>query len=493
MDLTSLPPQVLQSFLMVVLASVVLGVILSFTASKKALSRQKEQESKKFEVGEKFFPYVFQEISKLPISPRQKAKTAEAITEILDQQLEKKLDASIQEVKGSYEKIVAEKEKVLKVKEEQYKTVAEKYDLLHHDHKKLGVEKKQTESIVRSMADGLIVINQEGKVLLMNPAAEKLLGVNKEEKMGKSILTDFREEELISLAEEMAGAEEKEIVVKSKSDATKVILRASNAVIENENGQTVGMVSVLSDVTKQKELDELKSTFVANVSHEFRTPLYTIQESLALVSEKSKDSLPADLQRMLFIASSTAQQLTRLVNDLLDFSKIQARQFRLNPRPCRLNDVIQDIISLFDLWTKSKKIELKADLPSEPLEVEADPDRLMQVFSNLISNALKFTPPAGKITVEAKKCAGESAQLSPYVEVRVKDTGPGIPKKDQKRIFEKFVQLDATSTRSVPGTGIGLTIAKDIIELHGGRIWVESEVGKGSSFIVEIPQKAKGL
>lgn len=472
--------QIFQSFLIIMAIAAILAVVLSNLATKKGKLKEGLKGA-----GEENLPLsLAQQLQKLPLPSQEKLEATKSIVQLFDQELQKQLNIKNQELNEKFTKVIEEKDKAVQAVEVQYKTVSEKYEAANKHLRKLGSEKKQTEEIVRSMAEGVIMVNDKGEVLLMNPAAEKLLGVNKGEKVGKSILSDLKEEQLVTLAQGSVGKEEREIILQSRNDATKKVLKASNAIIESEDGKTMGFVSVLSDVTKQKELDELKASFIASVSHELRTPLHSVRESLSLLLDKVGGSLNPQQEKLLTIASNNIERLSRLINDVLDLSKIEAKQLRLRVSTFRINDLITNTIDTFDAWAKSKQVVIESKLP-EPIDVDADQDRISQVLTNLIGNALKFTPIGGKITVEAKKKAG----ATPLIEISVQDTGPGVAKKDFERIFEKFVQLNTPQLQGISGTGLGLAITKEIVLLHGGRIWVESELGKGSRFIFEILQK----
>ena len=328
-----------------------------------------------------------------------------------------------------------------------------------------------------------MVVDAQGKVVMINPAAEKLLGVSRQDKVGKSLTEDMKDEQLVSLSQGSPDKEEREIELTSRQDATKKVLRASTAVIENENGQTIGMVSVLSDITKQKELDNLKSAFVANVSHELRTPLVAIDKSLTLILEKEAGDLSQTQEQFLSIAQRNLKRLSALINDLLDLSKLEAGKMEVRRKRMAINNVIQEVIDSLNNWARSKNITLEKRIEDLLPDVEIDPDRLAQVLTNLVGNAVKFTPNDGKITLEAKLSDGKKE-----LEVSVKDTGIGIAPEDLPKIFSKFYQCGGERMISdVNGTGIGLSIAKEIVELHGGKIWVESEKGQGARFIFTIP------
>jgi PAS domain S-box-containing protein len=338
--------------------------------------------------------------------------------------------------------------------------------------------KKETEAVIRSVAEGMVVVDAEGKVIMMNPAAERLLGVSNKEKIGKSLLEGLKEEQLVSLADK-AG---KEIELVSAHDETKKVLRASSAVVENENGQTVGMVSVLSDITKQKELDRMKENFVASVSHELRTPLVAIDKSLSLVLDKNSGEISETQRQFISIAERNLKRLGLLVNDLLDLSKLEAGKMELKRQASSIDKVIQETVDSLNNWARTKSINMETRLEQGLPELNINPDRIIQVLNNIIGNAIKFTPERGSIFIEAKLNSRER-----QVQISVADTGPGIAKENLSKVFDKFYQAGERASNDISGTGIGLAIAKEIVELHGGKIWAESEKGSGAKFIFTLP------
>ena len=407
------------------------------------------------------------------------------ISSVVAAEVEKKVLEKTTEISEHFEHLLEEKDKSINFVEKQFKTVSERYQKLDTSFKELGEEKKQTEEVVRSMAEGVIMVNKKGEIMLMNPAAEKLLGVKREDKIGQSILNDLKEEQLVSLVQQPADStKSKEIVVQSRNDQVKKVLLASNAVIESEDGKTVGFVSVISDVTKQKELEALKNAFLTSISHELRTPITCIHGSLQLLCDSTINKLTPSQEKFATIALNNTKRLSRLINDLLDLSKLEAKKFTIKPALFRVDDLVQSLVTEFGAWSKTKGITLQADI-EKLLEIEADKDRIGQVLTNLIGNALKFTPNGGTVTVVGKRDVSLKK-----IELGVRDTGPGIAKKDFQKLFEKFSRIDSKPMQGVSGTGLGLTIAKEIVELHGGKIWVESEEGKGSYFVCELPTKA---
>ncbi|MCM8813933.1 MAG: cell wall metabolism sensor histidine kinase WalK [Candidatus Omnitrophica bacterium] len=380
-------------------------------------------------------------------------------------------------------KILAEENEELKEKlanvqvivEEQVK---ERTVVLEQENKKIKRERQQVNAVLKNVAEGLVIVDKQGKVLLLNPAAEKLLGVNKEQKIGSNILDGLTEGQMVSYTKDKQ--QQVEIELAGPSEATKRTLRASSAVIESEDGQPIGMVSVLSDVTKQKEVQRMKDTFVSSVSHELRAPLISIQKSLSLFLEMGNVQMTGDQKRFLEIASNNAQRLSQLVNDLLDVSKLEAGRMKPEFAAANLRSVAREVIEMLQVWGSSRGITLIEQVP-DALELDIDKKMMNQVITNLVGNAIKFTPSGGSVTIAAA-VSGDKAEIS------ITDTGCGIPADSLERIFEKFEQAKTVPVEGAPkGTGLGLSIVKEIVKLHGGTIWVESELGKGSRFIFRIP------
>jgi len=359
---------------------------------------------------------------------------------------------------------------------------AESEEVAWKKYKKVLVDKKRTEAVIHSIAEGLVVVDDKGKVIMMNPAAEKLLGTSKKNKIGKEVTENLSDEHLISLSKDGPDQDKKEIEVVSGQADTKKVLRASSAVIEDGNGQTVGMVSVLSDITKQKELDRMKSMFVASVTHELRTPLLAIGKSIALMLTKTTGELTEAQEHFLAIADRNLKRLSTLINSLLDLSKLEAGKMEIKPEPSSIDKVIKESVDGLDVWAQSKHIRINRNIQDDLPNINIDADRITQVLINLLGNSIKFTPQQGNITVEAAMQGDNMA-----VEISIKDSGAGIAKEDLPKIFSKFYQSSERITSDINGTGIGLSIAKEIVSLHGGKIWVESEKGQGARFVFTLP------
>lgn len=236
---------------------------------------------------------------------------------------------------------------------------------------------------------------------------------------------------------------------------------------------------------KLKELDQMKDDFVSSVSHELRSPLTSIKGYVDFVLRGKAGPLNKKLVEYLTIVKNNTSRLGMFINDILDLAKIEAKRFELGKEALELSPLIEEMVTFFRPQAEESKVQLEALVPSSLSLVSADQDKLRQVFTNLLSNAFKFTPEKGKVTIEAK-----NSESGSFVEIAVKDTGVGIAKEDLKKVFDKFQQIKPSKgkVKRVKGTGLGLAIVRGIVEAHGGRIWVESELNKGSNFIFTLPK-----
>lgn len=370
-------------------------------------------------------------------------------------------------------------EDMFKPKERMVKISASELNRLKND-------KERTDNIIRHIADGLVVVDSEDRIMLVNPAAEKILGLSQGALLGRPLHENIKDEHLLALVkdlkEEPGGAMTKDIEMLGPDESTRKILRASSAVIENQDRKTVGMVTILNDVTRQRELERLKSDFVANVSHELRTPLAVVQQNLSLLAQGLAGNLSEDQKKFISSSQDNLARLTRLINDLLDMAAIEAGKLKLKIAKVDINESVRGVVDFIGRWTKAKALSIDLKLLPSKTELDIDKDRIEQVITNLLSNAIKFTPEGGRILVSME----EEGPLA--VCISVKDTGIGIEPKDIEKIFNKFEQLDTVSRSGFGGTGLGLPIAKEIIQLHGGKLWVETKPGEGSRFSFTLPK-----
>ena len=229
-----------------------------------------------------------------------------------------------------------------------------------------------------------------------------------------------------------------------------------------------------------KTLDRLKSAFVDSVSHDIRSPLNSVRESIALILDGVVNPVEEKGKKVLEIAQRSIERLTKMINDLLDFSKLERGKMRLYIEPCDIQVLVDESIATLKSLADKKKINLQFKPKEDFPKVSCDGDRLVQVFTNLIGNAIKFTPEQGTISVDTEV-------IDSGVKVTVADTGSGIKQEDLERIFERFEQVKGTDSGGIKGTGLGLAICRELVKLHQGEIWAESELGKGSRFIVSLP------
>lgn len=366
--------------------------------------------------------------------------------------------------------------------------IAEVTQVLRGQNTQLTNTMERTQAVISNVADGVVVVDDQGRVLMMNPTAEKIYGVKLGDQLGKSLLENTKKEQMVALAKELSTPADrpisKDVDLKSSDDTMKT-LRASSALVQKEDGKVVGMVSVLPDVTKQKELNQLQSDIISTVTHELRSPVTAIKASLDIMADGTAGPISEDQKKIIATAANNVKRMSRLINDILDLSKYESGKMSIEPRPSDLGQLTQEAIQSVSSWAKTKNVKLDWRAAPELPLAAADPDRILQVFVNLLSNAIKFTPSGGQIYVEIDR---DKSNPQESVKIMVRDTGPGIPEKDLKRIFEKFVQVESSKASiDVKGTGLGLPIAQVIVQLHKGNMWVESEVGKGTSFFFTLP------
>ena len=357
---------------------------------------------------------------------------------------------------------------------------------LRRDKKTLENVRARTDSVLSSMVEGVVVVDDQGKILMMNPAAEQIYGASLAQSAGKAITDKASEQFIVTMSSEIATPADRDVNTSVKMQGaadTQRTLRASSAVVKTEEGTVVGMVSSLPDVAKHHELQKMQRDFVAHVTHELRAPLSSIRAALEILQGQFSGKIEEDETRMLNTALKNSDRLAAMINSILDFSKIESGQMTVFPKPCEAAKIASDAVDSLKPWAQKKRIDLTLAAPEGLPLVDSDSGRTVQVLVNLLSNAIKFTPAGGKIVVKlAKRAEGNRG----YVEFAVTDTGPGIAKTEQSKVFEKFVQIASGETH-VGGTGLGLSIAKALVHLQQGRMWIESETGQGATFFFNLP------
>jgi NtrC-family two-component system sensor histidine kinase KinB len=345
-------------------------------------------------------------------------------------------------------------------------------------------EKRKSEAIIRSIDDGIVVVDDKLLVTGMNPTAAAALGVEADQAQEKHFLEVVKNEELFDYLKQTVetgqppSIEERKNILTLERDRKRQHYQFSITPMRGKTGSLQGVVLLLRDVTRLTELDRLKSEFVMTASHELRTPLTSIGMSIKLLLEKAMGKLNEKEQQLLTAAHEDTQRLKVLVNNLLDLSKIEAGKMEMEFDNVSLQALSKEVVTLLKTQVDEKEIDLTLELPQNLANVKADATKVSWVLTNLISNALRYTDRGGHIRV-----SGE--QLDPYVHVSVSDDGAGIPLEEQSKIFDKFVQIK--SDKALGGSGLGLTICKEIVRAHGGTLWVDSTPGEGSTFTFTLP------
>ncbi len=367
---------------------------------------------------------------------------------------------------------------------------------------KISVIRKHLQVLIDNIPIPVFYKNTQGEYLGCNLAFAQFFGLTKEAVVGKTQFdlnplgqaeSNYRVDiELFSLSDGGSKFYETELL---DVEGIKHSMFLSKSTYPGPDGKIAGLVGVMQDITERKrmteelkqknialeKLDQLKSDFVSMVSHELRTPLSITKEGISLVLDEVTGSVNPRQSKILTASRNNIDRLARIINSLLDISKIESGKTELKKKAVDMGGLIRNIVLSFENLAKEKHLEIRADLPKgQSLNLYVDEDRVMQVFTNLIGNSLKFTE-KGHINISL-------VQREDEMEFTVSDTGIGIAAEDLPKIFTKFLQFGRTPGAGEKGTGLGLSIAKGLVELHGGRIWVESEVGKGSKFIFTLPK-----
>ncbi len=369
---------------------------------------------------------------------------------------------------------------------------------------RLEAESRRIRTIMESMAEGLLVIDARGRISLVNPAAEALLGIKEETALGQTPLEAVRShelDELLRAAVQGVGTASAEIALPYPR---RRVLAGTAVAIRDAGGAYQGTVLALRDITQLKRLEEARMEFVVNVSHELRTPLTAIRGYAETLLEDGLEDRE-EARKFLEIIHRHSERLGRLLNDLLDLSNIELEMAPLSMRAVPVADATRQAVAMLAPQATQKAIRLAHELPDDLPPVLADRDRLVQILVNLLDNAVKYSPEGGSVTVRAAVLSSGSAAVSDpqhrsppgrtapehAVEIVVEDTGIGIPAKDLPRITERFYRVDKARSRELGGTGLGLAIVKHLVQAHHGTLAIESDPGKGTRVRISLPAAAR--
>jgi two-component system, OmpR family, sensor histidine kinase VicK len=358
---------------------------------------------------------------------------------------------------------------------------------------KLTTLTRQSDSILESVGDGIYSTNLNGKVTIINPAAAEMLGYKVEELLGQDMhsLTHHTRADGTPLTTDDCMVRQSLMTEQTIRVSDEVFWRKDGTSFPVEyvarpqisDGKAIGVVVAFTDVTERRALDRMKDEFISTVSHELRTPLTALRAALGLVSSGTLDSKPAKMKQMVEIALGNTDRLVRLVNDILDLERIGSGKAQLHSTMNSAEDLLRRAAEL--QVAAASKAGIQFAIQAEGVNVWADPDRVLQMLTNLIGNAIKFSPNGGEIHLVARNLGDGEARIE------VHDQGRGIPEDKLEVIFERFQQVDASDSRAMGGTGLGLAICRSIVAQHGGRIWAESAPGRGASFFFTLPTRPR--
>lgn len=338
----------------------------------------------------------------------------------------------------------------------------------------LDTEKRKFSKIVDQMADGIVIVDSEGKVVLLNPAARSMLSDIKEVENGKSLAQTIRYYQIVELYNKTIDTRNPQSAYIELQRTQKYVHIISSIL---EGTETFGVLMLFQDMTQQRNLERMRQEFVSNVSHELRTPLASMR-ALNETIERSFESDPSSSKYFLSKMGVEIEKLDQMVMELLDLARIESGRVQLKKTIGNIPQILEQSVNRMKMQAERAGIEIGSQCSETLPGVMMDVERIEQVLVNLIHNAIKFTPPDGKIILSAEV-------EKDSIIIHVNDTGMGISEEDLPRIFERFFKTDPA--RSTGGTGLGLSIAKHVIEAHGGKIWVESVVGVGSTFSFTLP------
>src|SRR6266571_771104 len=366
-------------------------------------------------------------------------------------------------------------------------TIAQQREALAREHATVQGQRNQLEALIDASDAAIMLVGPDRKIAYANAEMARLVGIPREAVLGANVQTIHRflrgsfvdaaalvsQENVLSLGASLR--DRVELSFPRQASYQRVVAPARDS-----SGSLLGHIVLYRDVTHEVDVEKAKTEFVSVVSHELRTPLTSVKTSLTLLLEGAGGKLEPAAHELLEVALRNADRLIRLVNDLLDLSRLEAGRMQFRLEPVAMSEAVAASIEMVAGLAESRGVTVRTTAPAEPQAVTADRDRVVQVIVNLLSNAIKFSPKGGRVTVRWRRQDG-------FVVTEVRDRGPGIPADQLKLVFDPFKQLDSSTTREHGGAGLGLTIAQRIAQALGGELNAESQVGKGSRFFLRLP------
>ncbi|MCO6541916.1 MAG: cell wall metabolism sensor histidine kinase WalK [Lactobacillus sp.] len=348
-------------------------------------------------------------------------------------------------------------------------------------------ERNRLDSVLTQMTDGVVATDRHGKITIINEAAQSFLNVDRKSALSRPLVDLLEISPEVSFDDLLANQDERIIEPEVDSDGDSLILQADFSLIKRTTGFVTGIICVLHDVTEQQKIDRDRRQFVSNVSHELRTPLTSLRSYIETLNDGAWQD-PQLAPRFLKVTQDETERMIRMVNSLLDLSRFDQGTAKINVELVNFNEFFNFILDRFDMLiknnheksTKAKKYTIKRIFTKKDLWVEIDPDKMTQAIDNIMNNALKYSPDGGTIT-----CRLIDTQR--YIILSITDQGLGIPRKDLKKVFDRFYRVDKARSRKQGGTGLGLSISKEVVEAQGGHVWVNSMENQGSTFYISLP------
>ena len=385
-------------------------------------------------------------------------------------EIREKREAELQELKKKTEELEESRTALMNMLED-----------VEEERGRAEEEKNKTLAVITNFADGLLVFDKEGKLSLINPQAEDFFDVKSRDIVDRPILelsTFPTVEPIVRIAgKEIKGVFRKEVQIRED-----LVLEVSTIPIMREE-EKLGTLIILHDVTREKTIERMKTEFVSLAAHQLRTPLSAIKWTLRMLLDGDLGKITEEQKDFIEKTYKSNERMITLINDLLDVTRIEEGRYLYKPVLADVEPIVQFVTNSYQEEIKKKKIRFEFKKPEEGLpKIKLDVEKIRLAIDNLIENAIRYTPAYGKVMVSLEHKKGG-------IEFSVKDTGVGIPKDQQGRIFTKFFRAANVMRMATEGTGLGLFITKNIIEAHGGKIWFESEEGKGTTFYFAIPVK----
>jgi PAS domain S-box-containing protein len=345
----------------------------------------------------------------------------------------------------------------------------------------IAVEKSRLNTVFSCMEEAVIVTSRDGTVVLHNQAAIRVLQIQTDPVIGKSIEDTLRDPELIKMIRDAVDQGDSITREFPPNTISRLFLRARTAPVRTTYGKVLGAVTVFEDITNLKQVDRHKSEFVAMVAHELRAPLASIEQMIYVVRDGLTKNEPEKQAQIFERICVRLSELLNLIENLLDLSKLETGTYVFNMENLCLDDMLCDLSDIFRPQAEKKEIDLDYQPCGKDWHIVADRDQIRQVFSNVIGNAVKYSSNGSNVTISART-------NGILITVEISDSGPGISEQDQQKIFEKFFRARGKTTRGVTGSGLGLSVAREIVNAHKGEIEVSSQIGHGTKFTITLPQ-----